>query len=405
MLLLYICNEYTDDLIGGIGTVVKTEAQAMVKLGHKAYVVGTYLDTPTPPTPREEVDGITIIRWNDNDYNTFLLSVLKSLSIWCATWHLRRVAKKLVKARCKQIFMRTAKLVNDLVRQEHIDLIELPDYYDDFYRYPFIVPKKPFVVPTIIRVHGSVSFIQHYAHGNVSPRILAADRSLFAQADGISAVSEFSKRFVQEHLCTTNQNVDVIYNPLENRLFDNTKECRNNQTILFIGKINEAKGAYSIIKAFNKLAQKYPHVVLRLIGEGDIPYAQSMVASHCADRVLFTGYLLRDKVIDEIDAATFCVLPSYFENFSMAALEVLARKRALIYTNRASGIELIQDGVDGMLADPDNIDKMVEKISLLLDNVSLRDEMAEKGYRMCRERYAADVIIPQIEHYYRLCAE
>ena len=297
------------------------------------------------------------------------------------------------------MFKQTARLVNDLVRREHIDLIEMPDYYDDFYRNPFIVPKIAFAAPVIIRVHGSVSFILHHSNGNVPKRILEADRSLFAMADGISAVSEFSKRFVTDHLSAPNQQVDVIYNPLEDHLFGQTTDHGNVHTILFIGKINEAKGVYSIIRAFNRLAEAHPDARLRIIGEGDIPHAQSMVKY--PERVHFTGYLHRDKVIEEIDDASFCVLPSYFENFSMAALEVLARKRALIYTNRASGAELIKDGVDGLLVDPDNIDQMAEKMEQLLDDSNLRNRLAENGYAMCRRRFSTEVIIPQIECYYQ----
>lgn len=417
MNILYLCNEYTDDLIGGIGSVVKTEASAMVKLGHKAFVAGSYLNTPNPPVAWELDNGITVFRWNDGDHHTFHLSVLKTLSEKFTTWKLKRLVNQLEKVRAKHLFNRTVQLVNDLARREHIDLIEMPDYYDEFYRHQFIVPQKPFVVPVVIRVHGSVSFIQHYSNGNVSPRVLAADRSLFAIADGISAVSEFSKRFVQKYLCSPNQKVDVIYNPIEDRLFEGTvntppppsrgdERGRVTTTILFIGKINEAKGVYSIIKAFNKLSERYPDMQLRLIGEGDIPYAQSLVASHCVDRVFFTGYLHRHKLLEEIDKSSFCVLPSYFENFSMAALEVLARKRALIYTDRASGAELIEEGVDGMLVDPDDTDQMVEKMSMLVEDEGFRDRLAENGYTMCRRRFSTEAIIPQIEKYYKkLCAK
>ena len=231
-------------------------------------------------------------------------------------------------------------------------------------------------------------------------------------ANGISAVSEFSKQFVTDYLSAPNQQVEVIYNPLEDHLFGQTTEQFSSSSpskgrcpqdggvsILFIGKINEAKGVYSIIRAFNRLAEVHPDARLRIIGEGDIPRAQSMV--EFPERVCFTGYLHRDKVIKEIDNASFCVLPSYFENFSMAALEVLARRRALIYTNRASGAELIEDGADGLLIDPDNTEQMVEKMELLLNDVDLRNRLAENGYTMCRRRFSTEVIIPQIEQYYQ----
>ena len=412
MNILYICNEYTAELNGGIGTVVKTEASALIKRGHKAFVVGTYLDTPEPPDYENTEDGLTIIRWNNSDYRTAEIRLLTALTNLLVTLHLRFLAKRLETRKCVAMFKQTVRLVNDMVWREHIDLIEMPDYYDDFYRNPFIVPNKAFAAPVVIRVHGSVSFILHHSKGAVPQQILEADRSLFTIANGISAVSEFSKRFVTDHLSAPNQRVDVIYNPLEDHLFGQTTDTLPSSspskgrcpqdgggTILFIGKINEAKGVYSIIRAFNRLAENHSDARLRIIGEGDIPRAQSMVKY--PERVHFTGYLHREKVIEEIDNASFCVLPSYFENFSMAALEVLARKRALIYTNRASGAELIEDGIDGLLVDPDNTDQMVEKMVLLLNDVDLRNRLAENGHVMCRRRFSTEAIIPQIEKYYQ----
>ena len=104
--------------------------------------------------------------------------------------------------------------------------------------------------------------------------------------------------------------------------------------------------------------------------------------------------------MEEIDKSLFCVLPSYFENFSMAALEVLARHKALIYTNRASGSELIENNVNGLLVNPDDPMEIAGKMRLLLSDVDLRNRLSNNGYEMCRQRFSTSVIIPQIESYY-----
>ena len=104
--------------------------------------------------------------------------------------------------------------------------------------------------------------------------------------------------------------------------------------------------------------------------------------------------------MEEIDKALFCVLPSYLENFSMAALEVLARKKPLIYTCRASGSELLEDGNNGLLVDPADIDQIAEKMRLLLSDQVLRERLAENGYSMCKRRFSTETIIPQMESFY-----
>ena len=85
----------------------------------------------------------------------------------------------------------------------------------------------------------------------------------------------------------------------------------------------------------------------------------------------------------------------------MAALEVLARKKALIYTCRTSGPELIEDGQNGLLVDPDDIMQLFLKMRLLLSDPELCDRLAENGYNMCHRRFSTEAIIPQMESFYK----
>lgn len=80
-----------------------------------------------------------------------------------------------------------------------------------------------------------------------------------------------------------------------------------------------------------------------MIGGGKIRAAQSLIDDQYRGRIKFTGYLSREEIKQKISSSLFCAIPSYFENFSLAAMEVMACGKALIYTNRASGPELIND--------------------------------------------------------------
>jgi len=258
-------------------------------------------------------------------------------------------------------------------------------------------------VPLIVRVHGSVSFLFHHVEGVENEEKTKQDRLIFDHTDAVCAVSEFSKRYVEERLCF-NKPIDVIYNPIEASAFENPKESEGH-TVLFFGKIVEMKGVFSLIKAFNIVAEKNLQVRLRLVGSGDIEGARRLVNPQFADRVEFVGFVPHERIAAEIDAALFCVLPSYFENFSMAALEVLARRKALIYTERASGKELIDDGENGFLVDPNDVGQIAEKMELLLSDTGLRHRLAENGYEMCRSRFSTETIIPKMEQYYQSVIE
>ena len=388
MNILYYCEEYPPVRNGGIGTVVKLVAEAMSRRGHKVVVVGKYWEGNGIST-KERINGVDIIRWHKRRYNSFILR----LCSFIGTPKAKAIKSQLV-------FSRTQRLLKKTVNQYSIDIVELPDYVDDFIHCNSLrVTQWSCPAPKIIRVHGSVSFLLHYLQGSPKERTIEQDRAFFCQAEAVYAVSRFSKEYVEHYLCPE-RDVRVIYNPIEEQWFRANKEEKSSQTILFFGKIAKMKGVFSLVKAFNLIADDFLSIRLKLIGSGDVESVKKLVEPQFSDRVVFEGFLPQDRIMEEIDNALFCVLPSFFENFSMAALEVLARRRTLIYTDRASGSELIDDGVNGLLVDPDNVGQLAEKMRLLLSNPDLRYRLAENGYKMCKQRFSTEIILPQIETFY-----
>ena len=393
MNILYYCDEYPPARNGGIGTVVKLVAEAIAKRGHRVFVAGTYWEGEGKETV-EEINGVTIIRWHKGSYDT----------IGIRACNLVKGGERSKTTKTQRILNRTQSLLEDVIKKHRIDVLEMPDYVDAFIHNDGIVfPLRRFSVPMIVRVHGSVSFLYYHLEGVGNEEKKKQDKVLFDQADAICAVSEFSKRYVEERLCF-NKPIDVIYNPIDASAFESPKESEG-QNILFFGKIAKMKGVFSLIKAFNMVAEKNLQVRLRLVGSGDIEGARRLVNPQFADRVELVGFVPHERIADEIDAALFCVLPSYFENFSMAALEVLAHRKALIYTQMASGKELIDDGENGFLVDPNDVGQIAEKMELLLSDAGLRHRLAENGYEMCRSRFSTETIIPQMEQYYQSVIE
>ena len=388
MNILFYCDEYPPARNGGIGTVVKLVAEAMSRRGHRVVVAGKYWKGKGRSTT-EQINGVTVVRFHKKSYQSLsfvLLGLLRS--------------KRSKQKKAQLVFSKTQRLLEKLVDRYAIDVIEMPDYVDDFVHSDGLKTfkwKSP--VPKIIRVHGSVSFLNYFLKGRQDEKKVEQDRAYFNKADAICAVSAFSREYVKENICPEKQ-VDVIYNPIEESWFKQLDGGRESQTILFFGKIARMKGVFSLIKAFNLVAKEFPQVNLKLIGKGNTKQAKDLVEPSIAERVLFSGFIPQECIVEEIDKSLFCILPSYFENFSMAALEVLARHKALIYTNRASGNELIEDGVNGLLVDPDDPAQIADKMRLMLSNFDLRNRLADNGYETCRQRFSTSVIIPQIESYY-----
>lgn len=403
MNILYYCDEYPPFRNGGIGTVVKLVAEQLVKRGHRVVVAGKYRDNNKSgkAISNETINGVEIYRYHYAAYNTFMRRFLTILLFVVKKLGFGVLSEKIDFFKAKKDYRKTELLLANLIKNRQIDLIEFPDYTDEFL-HGLVKPIafRDFKIPLVIRVHGAVTFLDYFKHGKINNNLLTLDAAHFNRADKICAVSEFSAQFVRRKI-NPKKEIDVIYNPVEDELFQLSDKKIPEDTILFFGKIVETKGVFTLIKAFNQIAGDYPRIRLKLVGDGDLKTAQNLVEERAKNRVVFQGFLAKSEIIAEIDKSLFCVLPSYFENFSMAALEVLARKKALIYTERASGRELITDSVNGLLVNPEDVAQLSERMSRLIDNPEKRESLATKGYEECRSRFSTDKIIPELEKYYR----
>ena len=398
MNILYLCDEYPPAKTGGIGTVTKVVAEAMVQKGHTVYVLSGRPAGHALPY-ETSINGVIVYRLT---YFKILLPLFKMPERY------KNITINILrKVGAMHFFAKKAQRQNDrfaksLIRSKNIEIIEKPDY-SILSKY-FIRPIRfiHYGIPTIIRVHGAPSFISYYKTGYIANVQRTNDINNYLSADRICAVSEFSKNFVQ-NILQVDKKIDVIYNPLENKYLQMACSTSRSNTIVFLGKIIETKGAFSLIKAFCSIASKYPNINLIMIGGGKIRAAQSFIDDQYRERIKFTGYLSREEIKQKISTALFCAIPSYFENFSLAAMEVMACGKALIYTNRASGPELINDKVNGLLVDPENVCQIASAIEFLLNNLEQCQQMGLEAQKTILHTFSENVVMEQIENYYKSC--
>lgn len=399
MNILYVCDEYPPVRYGGIGSVVKLVAEAMAVRGHKVFVAGNYAGF-RDIDDISIINGVEIYRFTSKYYKTPCVRILLLL-LWLGNKSGIRIFSNKFRFWIAALKHRiTEKKIEKLIQQCNIDIIEIPDFNDALLHdlnYP--VKHKKYQIPIVIRVHGSVSFLKYYFGNSIPQYILKNDKANLLRADAICAVSNFSAEFVKNNLI--DKDIDVIYNPIENAVFTKRDNLATNRDILFFGKIIETKGAFSLIKAFNIVAGIFTDARLIMIGSGESEKAKILLDDTIAERVIFKGFMNNADLLKEIDKAFICVLPSYIENFSMAALEVLARSCPLIYSERSSGKELINDGENGWLINPEDPQQIADTIIYAFEHPEETAQIARAGYGKCKSEFSTEVIIPQLEKYYQ----
>lgn len=154
----------------------------------------------------------------------------------------------------------------------------------------------------------------------------------------------------------------------------------NRPLILFLSRLHPKKGLDLLIPAFAEVLKSYPESYLLLAGSGDDAYEATLrdLISHLgvADQVRWLGFVTGTEKLEALAAATCFVMPSYSENFGIAAVEALAAGLPTIISDQVPihetvtqygagwvvpcTIEAIRDALLDCLARPDDLPAMAD---------------------------------------------
>jgi glycosyltransferase involved in cell wall biosynthesis len=113
---------------------------------------------------------------------------------------------------------------------------------------------------------------------------------------------------------------------------------------------------------------------------------------------------VRHDVPRLLDSFTFNTLPSYMETFGVAAIEAMARGKAVVATRVGALPEVVRDGQTGLLVDlrPDQI---AEAVSYLLSNDEVREAMGQRGRRLVEQKFTLKQMVNGFEGVYSRALE
>jgi glycosyltransferase involved in cell wall biosynthesis len=176
--------------------------------------------------------------------------------------------------------------------------------------------------------------------------------------------------------------------------------------IVTVGRQEFQKGQTYLVRAFDAVSERRPHVVLLLVGpRGNLSAAidARIARSLNRDRIRTLGH--RDDVGDLLAAADLFVLPSMYEGFPGAAIEAMALGLPIVASNLPTLCEVVDDGASGLLVPPRDPDRLAQAMGRLVDTPDLARRLGDHG----RERFLTRLTAEQshrrmIELYERLAA-
>jgi glycosyltransferase involved in cell wall biosynthesis len=146
---------------------------------------------------------------------------------------------------------------------------------------------------------------------------------------------------------------------------------------LFVGVLERYKNVDGLAEAWRRAAPQLPEARLRLVGRGTLADVAERLAADLPAQAEWTRQLSTEEVAGALDEATVLVLPSRSEGLGRVVVEAFCRGRPVV-ASRVGGIpDLVEDGVNGLLVEPGDVDALAEALVRVLGDPALARRLAD----------------------------
>ena len=226
----------------------------------------------------------------------------------------------------------------------------------------------------VLSLHGIYSQQITEIHGKIYSNISKNyEGKALKSADAITAVSKEACDYYSK------DGFDVIHVPnaidLDNFPKKATRKFENQ--IIYAGRLSKEKGIDTLLDVAEHLPAEYN---LLIAGMGPEEEKVRSVASSKTN-VHYLGYQSKQNTISLIRGSDLLIQPSIMEGISSTLLEAMGCGTCILASNVGGNVEIIENNKTGVLIEPNNAEKLLEKISDLLIEDKKRVAMAAQGLK------------------------
>ncbi|MEK9994544.1 MAG: glycosyltransferase family 4 protein [Hydrogenophilales bacterium] len=224
----------------------------------------------------------------------------------------------------------------------------------------------------VLSIHGVYSEQVNALHSDATATMASiTEVKVLEWADKLTTDSKIVQKRYKEKL---GFDFEFLYAPLDVSKFDildETSKIKNQ--IVYIGRDSYEKGI-DILKEIE------PKI------NGNVIY--------CTD-------LKWKEAMSILKKSSMLVIPSRMESIPQVIKEAFFLKIPVVATNVGGIPELIENGVSGILVEPNNPEKLLEKINELIENEELAQKLAENSYDFVMKNLTWEILLPNYVKFYK----
>ncbi len=248
-----------------------------------------------------------------------------------------------------------------------------------------------------------------HAHEIFSPFSMPRLKRVLARFDHVIVPSEYNKRYLSEEICI-NTEMTVVPATTSVDKFKPSDSCVPGR-LLTIARLVEKKGYEYTVDAVAELIDQGYNVEYHIVGTGERKnlLRERVRELGIEDYVEFLGHVSDEKLQSELHESELFVLPCVIASDGdrdvapVALKEAMATQTACVSTSISAIPELITDGYNGILVEPNNSTALVEAISSLLDNSGRRKEIAANGRETVENQFDISQTVDELVSAFQSC--
>lgn len=213
---------------------------------------------------------------------------------------------------------------------------------------------------------------------------------LLTKALGLASVTIAIDPKTYDTLRTYSGEEGVCYVPNPVKKTEENKAERK-KTILFLGNVLFSKGVEELLRAWSRLAKKYPDWTLSVVGFCEEAYRHHLEQHFPLQNVEFLGYMPHGEAMEKLEESAFLVLPSHTEGFPNVILEAMMRGKAVLATDIGAIADMLS-GDCGIVIPPHDADALYGHLESMIVDEEKRQEMGVRGREKACTEYASDII-------------
>ena len=168
----------------------------------------------------------------------------------------------------------------------------------------------------------------------------------------------------------------------------------SSKRVIAVGRYSDQKGFDMLIKVWGRLSKKYSDWHLYIFGNEDRTDYEKMTREEKCEETCHC-MPVTENIATEYGKSSIFVMSSRYEGMPLALIEAMSSGLACVSYNCPNGpADIINDGIDGLLAKNGDIDDLEAKMEKLISNETLRRELGTTAKKNI-ERYSPKAIMQQ----------